>query len=163
VECNVCGYRFGPVAYFLDKKNGAICPESSDSFSYVDFECSFQTNLESPLSFDIAGDCPPYVSSLIVPNSHDVMVNIVDGHLLHFVGANDELRLLHTSGLQPYVGDVIVSIDGLAVSHLNEKETKRVIERQRLKNLENGNEKFHIIFRRHCVERTKVAIAIALR
>lgn len=124
-------------------------PAAPSSFTCLTFQCQFM----GQLGFSLTGDGPVIVHRLLATSrGHG---QLAEGEILSSQGPNLDM-LLAQSRLKPTAGDVIVSVDGIVVTHLNTEELTRYIRhRKEFLSVQFGGTDLTpmtIILRRHYVE-----------
>lgn len=110
VTCPQCEKQLGLAPYFLLPILTKLPPPPA-SYSYVVFECHFPGRL----GVNLFGDGP-----VVIENISEFVEEVAEGALLHAQGPHQEVLL--TRGLFPGIGDVLLSVDGVGVSHLNAEQ-----------------------------------------
>lgn len=153
MTCPSCGMGLGPKAKFLEHNdyihpNPIFSPALPSTFTYIMFKCEFM----GQLGFSLSGDGPVLVERLLkVTAGHGL---VCEGTLLSSQGPNKEL-LLASSRLRATLGDIIVSIDGITVTHLNTIElTQFIRQRKEFLSQQHGTvlTPMTVLFRRHYIE-----------
>lgn len=170
-SCPNCGYDLGGISSFSSPSSEEYYPESMDHFSFIEFEYEISRK-SSALPFCCQGDCPAVVTSVLLPetqvNSGGVTRNAF-GPLVNNIQSQDTL---------PMVGDVIMEVNGITVSHLNAHQIERLIERAKRglivgASINNGTKsesepelepesniaQLTVTFRRHYIEKSNTSIA----
>lgn len=151
--CPPCGMNLGSKASFLNPNdvmhpNPSFAPALPGTFTCITFQCHFM----GQLGFSLAGDGPVLVNRLLkVSRGHGV---VSEGTLLSSQGPNMELLLAH-SALKVTPGDVVISVDGITVTHLNTEELTRFIRhRKEFLSHQYGTDltPMTVLFRRHYIE-----------
>jgi hypothetical protein len=146
-----------------------LLPSPLDRFSYLLFTCSY--SLSQKLPFRVHGDCPAVVTSLVSLPSSSLTSGFspTSGIIVDINGLMSE-ELSAFGGLNPAVGDIIVSINGASVAHLNSMQIKRLVKRIRhgvsttFSTNSNGihNDSYVITFRRLFLEVSEVLFSAFL-
>lgn len=116
--CPSCGLDLGPSSKYAipenpDIKENFMAPPQPSTYSFVVFEitCSHR------LGCQLYGDGPTAVEKLL-----DDISTIRHGKLLYAQG--EQMQPLIARGLLPSVGDILVSVDGVGISHLNAAQVR---------------------------------------
>lgn len=134
--CPRCQYSLGPISSFIQPMVPKMLPPEPASFSFLSFECKFAGDY----GFRILGEGPVVVSGLSVIVNPEYMV--MEGQLLESHGPR--AHLIATS-LLPNIGDVVFSVGGDVVTHLDYMQLARLIMRRRER---ANNRRVNIVFRR---------------
>lgn len=132
--CPKCGHDLGPSNSFsLPLANTLLPSPPDDAFTFLVY--SYTLPVSCKLPFRLQGDCPVVVASLIGAGTSDVASEWSgkDGTLLDIRGplAEEWSMKGDCSSMYPAIGDVILSVNDLAVSHLNSNQIKRLVKRVR--------------------------------
>lgn len=178
--CPRCQYDLGPVNSFSTPESVLYQPIPPSRYSYIVFTCTY--SMEKKLPMRMEGDCPVVVTRVLNQQSYggllqrtqavdefgrpidtqsleDAEQNDREGYLVDVCGS--EAEWLQAFGLYPARGDVVMEVNGVAVTHLNSHQLKRLISRHRRGLCQLGGEAasssapsdaLRITFRRHYIE-----------
>jgi hypothetical protein len=156
--CPFCSYELGAVNSYSVPLSSTLIPAEPSQFSYLTFESLFSLNQKLP--FHMQGDCPVVLTSILstLQIDHDSFER--EGRLTDVIGPMG--GWLHAFGLYPAVGDVVIAVNGIAVSQLNASQLKRFIKRIRKGisqyGLTGNASSFSITFRRHYLEVSRILL-----
>jgi len=159
-RCPKCNYDLGPITSYSVPLSASLLPSKpEDSFTYIVY--SFTFFIDSKLPFRLLGDCPVVVAALISNATERYSKIPTEGNLLEITGPlADYLRSKgnEKSLLTPTVGDIILAINDIQVSHLNSNQIKRFVKRIRkgVSVSTRAVDTYTITFRRHMHEEPSV-------
>ena len=105
--CPTCQHFLGPISSLFNDWNPP--PNDVESYSYIKFECCFS----GQIGCRIEGDGPVVVTTV---NSDAVITSALQ---LSSHGDSEKTDMLSKKGLQPEIGDVLISVCDTNISHLN--------------------------------------------
>jgi hypothetical protein len=111
--------------------------------SFIQFSCKFQ----GIAGCRVQGDGPVVISSIVDISARDA---VMAGEVISEYGSNVHIEHLKSMCLIPNIGDVVVKIDGFAVSHLTSDQIETFINKRR--RCSNDSSFITIEFRRYYVE-----------
>ena len=112
--CPHCGYNLGPASSLFipwgDSLPGAGHVIPIETLTFLQYECTFQ----SRIGCRIQGDGPVVVTMILDPSQC-----IGEGEVVDSQGEAEYLERLLCMGVKPCIGDIILSVDNIDVSHLS--------------------------------------------
>jgi hypothetical protein len=129
LTCPNCQHDLGPATKPLTIGLAEVPPlkkPEDHASSFITFECAFS----GQLGCRIQGDGPTLVTLIIDP---EIVLKIQEGKIIESVGDEAHITALTQHGFRPRIGDVLVAIEDINVSHLNSVEVHRYIKRQKNK------------------------------
>lgn len=149
--CPSCHYNLGPVGSFIDDRTDII-PSFPSEYSFITFTGKFKLWEDFP--FEINGSCPCIITTVF--NKTDKI------NCQYEIVESNCKGSLSTDNLANRVGDILVSVGDVCVSHLNYLQLYRYIDclRNSLPNEEQRT--IEVVFRRHIIEVDNISKPVKL-
>jgi hypothetical protein len=107
--CPCCEHYLGPVSPLFSDWNTHTFEKREEVHAHICFECT----VVDPIGFSIDGDGPTAVASINMKSL------LVGGMLRSSYGNQERINSLLRRRLQPIIGDVLVSVNDVNISHFN--------------------------------------------